>query len=631
MTVSDQIADWLGISVEDRQGAVEGLFFATERNPMVYWVQLFIATGIAHLGLVLNSTAVVIGAMLVSPLMTPIVQVGVSFAIGNFYFALKALMQILMSMGMVIGLAAAMTFAMPFQEVTSEILARTQPTALDLIVALFCGLAASFTVAKGSRDTVTAAAGTAIAIALVPPLCVIGFGLGIKSPDIFWGATLLFVANLAAIILVSDLFFILAGFAAVDVHLVEERVLDDDDRNSAMFRITKNVKVMGNVSRWQAFRLFLPLLFVFVVLFPLSEALQRVAWEVNVRKGVGRVLSDFEQDHKVLSKYQVVTHGNVGVRMTLVGEPGTEDELVAQLTLDLSRVSGTEPSVTLDIIPSREFMRKNLEESSEWVNKQLASLRMEREQPTVLTPEEAARNLPPTFYHQRLWEVFEKVAVWLRDNDKDGEWLAWSFDIGNRGTELTIRRIADEDLTDNARSLIAGVLKKETGITAQVREVRIPRTVFVTDQALPHKIPKVQLAEKLSENLRDTGVHVVLDAPKTDAIANAYKRKQAERMSDSMREFLATVVPQPRLAVAENGTNAWKIRLTSAPQPPKAKAEIVAVKAQATPTPPPTPKPNEGVMPPPAMSDDKPKPQPTPAVPAPTPTPAAPSTPSSMG
>lgn len=79
----DQAAQVLGIWPEQRQEVVESLYLTTESHPMVYWFQLLIAAGIAHFGLILNSTAIVIGAMLVSPLMTPIVQLGMAFTIGN--------------------------------------------------------------------------------------------------------------------------------------------------------------------------------------------------------------------------------------------------------------------------------------------------------------------------------------------------------------------------------------------------------------------------------------------------------------------------------------------------------------------------------------------------------------------
>ena len=102
---ADRLAALLGIEPDSRQVNVEKLYLSTEKTPGAYWLQLFIATGIAFLGLTLDSTAVIIGAMLVSPLMTPIVQVGMGFAVGHVHLTLRASVRLLLSIGLVMGAA----------------------------------------------------------------------------------------------------------------------------------------------------------------------------------------------------------------------------------------------------------------------------------------------------------------------------------------------------------------------------------------------------------------------------------------------------------------------------------------------------------------------------------------------
>jgi uncharacterized membrane protein len=101
----------IGIDSNDLQAIAETTYVSTEKFPINYWVYLIIiiSAGIAYFGLVMNSTAVVIGAMLVSPLMTPLVQVGMAFAMGNLYLAVKSMIKFLMSIVFVVLLAALTT------------------------------------------------------------------------------------------------------------------------------------------------------------------------------------------------------------------------------------------------------------------------------------------------------------------------------------------------------------------------------------------------------------------------------------------------------------------------------------------------------------------------------------------
>jgi uncharacterized hydrophobic protein (TIGR00271 family) len=167
-----------------------------------YWLELFLAAGIATLGLVQNRAAVIIGAMLVSPLMGPILATGLALALGDFYFGLKAILNLVASVAAAVAFAAGLVWALPFQNVTAEILARTQPNLLDLGVAVLSGLAGSVVSCRGGAGGgVTALPGVAIAVALMPPLCVVGFGVGSGFQwTIVRGGGLLFLTNLIAIV-----------------------------------------------------------------------------------------------------------------------------------------------------------------------------------------------------------------------------------------------------------------------------------------------------------------------------------------------------------------------------------------------------------------------------------------------
>lgn len=154
------------------------------------------SAGIAILGLLLSSPAVVIGAMLVSPLMGPIVGFGFSIAL----FDLAAIRRSLICLG--VGILVAVTFTAlvvalsPLQTVTSEIAARTRPNLFDLGVAVLSGLGATYAMVRGRHGAIV---GVAIAVAVMPPLAVVGFGIATLNLSILGGAAFLFFTNLMAI------------------------------------------------------------------------------------------------------------------------------------------------------------------------------------------------------------------------------------------------------------------------------------------------------------------------------------------------------------------------------------------------------------------------------------------------
>ncbi|MEO6189887.1 MAG: TIGR00341 family protein [Saprospiraceae bacterium] len=156
------------------------------------WILVF-AIFIASLGLNVNSTAVIIGAMLVSPLMGPIMGLGVGMAINDLALLRKALFNYLFAAG--VGLATSTIYFLlsPINEAHSEILARTSPNIYDVLIAFFGGLAGIL--ATSSKQKGNVIPGVAIATALMPPLCTAGYGLATFQLHFFVGAFYLFLIN----------------------------------------------------------------------------------------------------------------------------------------------------------------------------------------------------------------------------------------------------------------------------------------------------------------------------------------------------------------------------------------------------------------------------------------------------
>jgi len=163
-----------------------------------YAFMIMMSAGIAVLGLLLSSPAVVIGAMLISPLMNPILGLGFSLALFDFTEMRRSLTALAIGAVTAVVFTALIVSLSPLQAPTSEIIARTRPNLFDLAVALFAALAGSFAVIRGRGDTIV---GVAIATALMPPLAVVGYGLATWNMPVLGGAFALFVTNFVTIAL----------------------------------------------------------------------------------------------------------------------------------------------------------------------------------------------------------------------------------------------------------------------------------------------------------------------------------------------------------------------------------------------------------------------------------------------
>jgi APA family basic amino acid/polyamine antiporter len=174
-----------------------------------YFVLIVLSCIMATLGLLLNSGAVVIGAMLVAPLMSSIFAFSLGLVLGDVRLMRLSIEAVFKGVALAVIIAAFIGVLSPFKELTDEIIAHTQPTLLDLAVALASGMAGAYALAR--KDVSAALPGVAIAAALTPPLTAVGLGLALGDARVAGGAFLLFAANIAAISLAGVIVFMLLG------------------------------------------------------------------------------------------------------------------------------------------------------------------------------------------------------------------------------------------------------------------------------------------------------------------------------------------------------------------------------------------------------------------------------------
>ncbi|MDH6676746.1 putative hydrophobic protein (TIGR00271 family) [Rhodococcus sp. LBL1] len=198
-----ELDDRLDLSAGDRKA-----------KQSAFWTMLTLAGVIAIAGVVGDSTATVIGAMIVAPLSTPILGVGLGITTGRGKLLGRSLLVVLLGTVLVVAMGALFVQVVPNHMAVlsnSQVLGRTSPRLSDLTAALATGLVGAIAITR--RDVGDVLPGVAIAISLVPPLAVVGVCLGSGAPSLALGAFVLFLSNVVAMIITAVAVFIAAGYA----------------------------------------------------------------------------------------------------------------------------------------------------------------------------------------------------------------------------------------------------------------------------------------------------------------------------------------------------------------------------------------------------------------------------------
>lgn len=310
---------------EDELETIESIRKGIEFKGTNLWVLIF-ATFVASLGLNTNSTAVIIGAMLISPLMGPIMGFGLGLGISDFDLIKRSFRNFATATVFSVITSTLFFLISPISEAQSELLARTQPTVYDVLIAFFGGLAGI--VASSTKSKGNVIPGVAIATALMPPLCTAGFGLASGNLYYFFGAFYLYFIN--------TVFISLATYVVVRLLKYPKKVFLNKQREKI---VTRYVGVI-------VFFTIVPSLF-------LSYNLIRASYfNDRVRTFVADELSF--PNTQILSKTVTDTSDKKEVKVVLIGETVPETMIanarakmpkygLKTWALSCSRVSGRKP------------------------------------------------------------------------------------------------------------------------------------------------------------------------------------------------------------------------------------------------------------------------------------------------
>jgi len=329
-TVSQLMTNW--ISSQDvgdlrREEIGEGLYFeepARVPKLVAWWVMLLLSVAIATFAILQDSTAVVIGAMLIAPLMTPILGAAAGIVNAWQWRVVKSLILIVAGVGAAIALAwiiARWVPALVPLDANSQVTSRVNPSLIDMLIALAAGAAGAY--ANVDKRVSNSIAGVAIAVALVPPLGVVGVTLEAGLLGDSLGAFLLFLTNLVSIILAASVVFLLTGFAPY------RKMIEKRSEITAMLRTV--------------------VLAALIILVPLSFTAEGILRNAGRQTQAQTIVDEWAEASPNLKVARIeVTGSEVAVLLTGAGEVPSVEDLAASLTDSF----GTAASVQVEYAPT---------------------------------------------------------------------------------------------------------------------------------------------------------------------------------------------------------------------------------------------------------------------------------------
>jgi uncharacterized hydrophobic protein (TIGR00271 family) len=540
--IEEAAGEKLGVQRWDRPAIFRETAGAGIDNRLPYWLVLVLSGAIATLGLAIDSSAVVIGAMLVAPLLAPVVGLALALAVGDGRLAVQTGAVVAGSTVAVVLTSALLTFLLPFQTITLEISARARPTTLDLAVAVFSGLVAVVvTVARGSRLS-AALPGVAISVALIPPLAVTGFGIGSGwNGELIYGSMLLYGANLAGIVLSGMGVFLLVGMQRGDVvEAARGWHLQDTPAGLAAWAARAPwARSLGVFSSPRA-RVGLVLGFAVALSVPLTESLSQIAREARVERAVGEAaqsLFEVRQRASILSRQVVYGSGRTHVYLRVATTEWFGADAREEFERRASARAGEPVRLSLEQLPARG---EDLE--------QLAALLPGEERRAAVAP-------PPPV---GLQELLASARPHLREMAErivpphGVEIVGLDLTVGERGeTVLRLAYAAPEPLQSQAEDM----LRRQLTLAPELSNPTV-HLLFVSTEALPLSGTTAdtatlrEVAGRIGSRYR-LGVELLLAEGAGTAAAG-----------EARRALLDLGVPPGRIRITPGGGEVLRVRIS---------------------------------------------------------------------
>jgi uncharacterized hydrophobic protein (TIGR00271 family) len=530
--LQNRLASLLGCTPTQREEVVRDMLRRDPREATGYWLQLVVSVGIATLGLVLGSTAVVIGAMLIAPMMGPIVAMGMGLATGSPFLVLRSSGRVVLSVVVAIAGSATIVLLLPFHEQNAEIAARTTPTVLDLITAGFCALAGVYAVMRRGSDTASTAAGTAIGISLVPPLGVSGYGVGTLNASIAGGAGLLFVTNFVAIVLAGTLAFVMAGFNQVDVRALEEKGLEDGADSPIARGLSRRLAQLFASRQGPWLRFLMPVILLAIVYVPLRRALDEMAWQVRVRGQVETAVGRLPQ--RVLESRVRVERRVVETFLVVLGDTQDAERARAKLDAEIRSAAAVVPRVDVLAVPdARAFAG-------------LASELSTKAAPAPPPPP------PPAEVVQKSRDLVMAAVKRRWPTHAAGDPLEVTLGVGAGELALHVTHLGSA-IDAAGRELLERALSDDLGVTVSIRVTSLP----------PEEIGAagdgdgfvLRLSELLALTRELEGVSVCLVQPPEDP----RRRKRARAEASLQATIPALLAGHPRVSSIAGPTRSVRL------------------------------------------------------------------------
>jgi uncharacterized hydrophobic protein (TIGR00271 family) len=479
---------------------------------MSYFLMLTAANLIALSGLITNSAPVIIGAMLISPLMGPILSFGFAFTTGAKQIWRRSVRKIAVSIIVTLVVAAFASFISPMKEITQEILSRTRPNLYDLIIAFLAGSAGAAALCT-KKNYLTVVPGVAIATAVIPPLSVAGFGIGVWNYNLFFGGFFLFFTNFVAITIATGIVFFIYGF--------RPRMITELD----VSQLKKRLAYLGTV--------------LIIISIPLIYTLHVSISEVRLRSELHRVLKE-EFDREKTSRlmafdYAKTRNGKIAVNVVINAVDYLNEEEIARAE---------------KVVAST--LRKDINLSVEQVKVQPGGLKPQVEKPIVpaIAPPKAVVDVIKTSRDS-------VIAVVRQSSEKIEKIISPStitdFTVGFHDKTFTVsidmKIKRDTPVTDEERLWLKRMLTTELNLPVDLSIETVPFVpllVFKRGETTVSEDMKVVIRTIVDAYNREPALLCRIEAFPENRIARTKQRTLARKRVEGVEQFLVEVCKIPR-------------------------------------------------------------------------------------